>query len=150
MLYTITYPSSIEKAKEYNGSPVPLTETDAVIIKPVAQDPTSAATIGGNSQGTLFIDFTKGNLANVVIRMYGSYLPDPTKNDWYEETIEKDDATNLGLVSLGGQEITLTSNCKYTYHFPIGAFQAYKITVQGTGASNTGSSLKLNVALRIN
>jgi len=150
MLYTITYPSSIEQAKEYSASPVPLTETDAVIIKPVAQDPLSVATIGGNSQGTLFIDFTKGSLTNVVIRMYGSYLPNPTDDDWYEETIEKDDATTLGLVSLGGQEITLTSNCKYTYHFPIGAFQAYKITVQGTGTSNTGSTLKLNVALRVN
>jgi len=150
MLYTITYPSSIEQAKEYDGNPVPLTETDAVVIKPVSQDPTSAATIGGNSQGTLFINFQKGSLTNVVIRMYGSYLPNPTDNDWYEETIEKDDTTTLGLVTLGGQQITLTNDCKYTYHFPIGAFQAYKITVQGTGSSNTGSSLKLNVALRIN
>lgn len=149
MLYTITYPSSTELSKEYTASPVPTVETDAILIKSVPIDSASSATISGNSQGTLFIDFTKGSLTNVVIRMYGSYKANPGDNDWYEETIEKDDPTTLGLVSLGGQEIVLTNNCKFTYHFPIGAFQAYKITVSGTGNA-TGSKITLNCALRVN
>ena len=150
MLYVITYPSCTELAKEYTVTPLPtVAETDAILIKSVPIDSTSAAEISGNSQGTLFIKFTLGSLTNVIIRMWGSYKADPSATDWYEETIEKDDTTTLGLMSLGGQEITLTANCAFAYHFPIGAFQAYKITVQGTGTA-TNSAITLNCALRVN
>lgn len=150
MRYTITYPSSPELAQEYSASPVPLTETDAIIIKGVDSEFASVADIGGNTQGTLYINFVKGNLTKVVIRTYGSYLKNPTDDDWYQEVIEKDDPTTLGLVTLGEQYIELSANAKIAYHFPIGAFKAYKITVQGYGTSNTNSSITLNCALRVN
>ena len=148
-MQTITYPSSTELGKEYSVTPVPTAETDAILIKPVGVDSASAADIGGNTQGTLFIDFTVGSLSKITIRTYGSFKNNPEAADWHQEVIEKDDTTTLGLVTLGVQYIEISANAKIAYHFPIGAFKSYKITIEGSGTA-TNSVLKLNVSLKVN
>ena len=148
-MMTITYPSSTELGKEYSITPVPTSETDAILIKPVGVDSASAADIGGNTQGTLFIKFTKGSLDKITIRTYGSHKNNPTATDWYQEVIEKDDTTTLGLVTLGKQYIEIAADATIAYHFPVGAFRSYKITIQGTGTA-TGSALTLNCSLKVN
>ena len=145
----VTYPSSTELGKEYSITPVPTAETDAILIKPVGVDSASAADIGGNTQGTLFINFTKGSLDKITIRTYGSYKNNPSAGDWHQEVIEKDDTTTLGLVTLGVQYIEISATAKIAYHFPVGAFRSYKITIQGTGTA-TGSVLVLNCSLKVN
>ena len=148
-MITITYPSSTELGKEYSITPVPTAETDAILIKPVGVDSASVADIGGNTQGTLFIDFTIGSLDKVIIRTYGSYKNNPGADDWHQEVIEKDDATTLGLVTLGVQYIELSADAKIAYHFPIGAFKSFKITIEGSGTA-TNSVLVLNCSLKVN
>jgi len=145
----ITYPSATELGTEYTVTPVPTDETDAIIIKPASVDSSSVADVGGNTQGTLFINFTKGSLTKVTIKTYGSYKNNPGASDWYQEVIEKDDATTLGKVTLGKQYIELDASTKIAYHFPLGAFKSFKVTVQGTGTASN-SSLTLNAALKVN
>jgi len=149
-MQVISYPSSVELGTTYTVTPVPTAaETDAIIIKPRSSDSTSVADIGGNTQGTLYIDFTKGSLTSLTIKTYGSLKNDPGAGDWYIETIEKDDDTTLGKITLGEQYITLTATGKLAWHFPIGAFRSYKITIQGVGTA-TNSALTLDCSLKVN
>lgn len=121
-------------------------ETDAITLLDVDADATSVASINSNTQATLFIDFTKGSLTNVIIKFYGSYLNNPTASDWFSETIE---SSSSGTITLTSINITLTANAKQMWHFPIGACRSYKVTVQGTGTA-TSSSLKLYLGMRSN
>lgn len=147
MADTVKFPSATEVPIGYEASPVLLSEVDAIILKPLSADSSSIAEVGGNTQGTLYIDFIKGSLSKASIRIYGSYKANPGSGDWYQETIETDSA---GTATLDEFVIDLTSNKKISYHIPLGAYKSFKITVEGIGASNTGSSIKLNIGLRTN
>lgn len=140
------YISSVELGAQYSAAPVPTSETDAIVIKNPHIDTSSVADIASNTQATLFIKFTKGSLTNVKIRVYGSHLENPSSSDWYQETIETDAS---GVATLDPQVITITSDAVIAYHKLVGAYKAYKVTVEGTGNA-TGSSLTLNLALRVN
>lgn len=121
-------------------------ETDAIIIQSPDYLSTTTASVENNTQGTLYIDFTKGSLTNVIIKVYGSHTGTPTSSDWFAETVE---STSSGTATLYAFNITLTADAKVMYHIPLGANRAHKITVQGTGTA-TSSSLKLYYNLRSN
>lgn len=137
---------STNETKTYSVTPVPTSETDAIVLKDSDVDATSVISVGGNTQGTLFIKFTKGSLTNCVIKMYGSYLGNPTATDWYQESEE---SSSSGEITLNPLSIKLTADTVKTWHFPIGANRSYRITVTGTGTA-TSSSLDLTVGLRNN
>jgi hypothetical protein len=145
----VKFPSSIEVAT-YESSPVSNVEANAIVIREPDIDSSSTISVGSNTQGTLYIDFTKGNLTNAIIRLYGSYLNSGGSfgSEWFIETVE-DTTSGSGDVSLYDMRIVLTSSCQRMFHFPLGACRMYKITVQGTG-DNAGSSIKLAVGLRNN
>jgi len=143
---TIKFAEATDQAT-YTASPVPTTETDAIIAKEVSADSTSVISVGNNTQGTLYIDFTKGSLTNCTIRLYGSPYANPTSEQWFIETEEN---SASGALTINPISIVLTDTiAKKMWHFPLGANRAYKITVQGTGTA-TGSSIKLVLSLRSN
>jgi hypothetical protein len=137
-------------------------ETDAIVLLDVDVTTASGVTnpspnvtsVGGNTQATLYMNFTLGSLTNVVIKFYGSYFPNPTATQWFSES---DAADSTGTLSLSQLNITLTASTPtvesnaggYMFHFPIGACRAYKITVTPTGTA-TGSALSLAVGMRSN
>ena len=145
----VKFPSTIELGTEYKvlaATGIANTEADAIVIKDLDVDSTSVAGIGSNTQASLFIDFTKGSLTNAIIKIYGSYIGSPTASDWYQEVVETDTS---GVATLDAFSIVLTANAKIVYHFPIGAYRAFKVTVGSTG-TKTNSAIKLNLALRNN
>lgn len=150
---TIIFSSSTELGIEYNPmtgevpNVVPLEEVDAIIVKPLNVDSASVAEIGGNTQGTLYIDFIIGALTGVNIRFYGSRVGNPVAADWRQEVVETDTA---GVATLDPFSIRLTASTRIAYHFPVGAYQAFKVTIEGTGVGNAGSAIKLNLGLRNN
>jgi hypothetical protein len=142
----IKFAEATERAS-YTISPVPTTETDAIIVKGADVDSSSVISVGNNTQGTLFIDFTKGSLTNCIIKLYGSPYGNPDTNQWFTETEE---VSSSGALTLNPISIVLTdTTTKKMWHFPLGANRAYKITVTGTG-TNTGSSINLVLSLRSN
>ncbi len=143
---TISFASASEIISYDSAGTVPVTETDALILKSADYDSSSVVSVGGNTQATLLINFTKGSLTNVIIKMYGSQVGNPTASDWYTENEE---TSTTGTITLNPLNITLTADTKGMWHFPIGALKAYKITVTGTGVA-TSSSLKLSLGLRSN
>lgn len=151
MITVVKFPSTIELGKQYfidTPSGVANTETDAIVVYPLEADNTSVAEIGSNTQCTLYIDYASGSLTNATIRLYGSYLPIPGANDWYSETLE-DDNTITGVATLVKYSIVLTNSFRGAWHFPIGAYRAFKITVASSGTI-TNSSIKLNLGMKIN
>lgn len=142
----VRYISSVELGAQYTAAPVPTSETDAITIKNPHIDSASVADIATNTQATLLIKFTIGSLTNVKIRVYGSHLENPTATDWYQEVIETDAS---GVATLDKQVITLAASTTIAYHKLVGAYKAYKVTVEGTGTA-TNSTLTLNLALRVN
>lgn len=146
MTEIIKFPSVVELPTQYGAVIVPTAETTAITLKALDVDSTSVAEVGSNTQGTLYIDFTKGSLTNVAIKFYGSYVADPGTNDWYQEVVETD-AT--GVATLDAFSIVLTATARVAYHIPLGAYKAFKVTVTGSGTA-TGSSIKLNFGMRNN
>jgi hypothetical protein len=142
----VRFPSSTEIPIKYSAVGVSNTETDAIVVKPIDKNPTSIAEIGGNTQATLYIDFTKDTLTKVQIRVYGSYLGNPTANDWFQETVETD---SVGVATLDKFVIELSASARIAYHIAIGAYQAFKITVQSVGTVGS-SAITLNLGLRTN
>src|SRR3990167_5896305 len=141
MIQTIKFTSSTELAPEYApGTTVANTETDAIIVLALDVDPDSVAEAGGNTQATLYINSVKGSLTNTQIRIYCSYINNPTASDWYQEVVETDTS---GVATLDPLVLTFTADAKVAYHFPIGAYKALKVTVGSTGTI-TGSSITLN------
>jgi hypothetical protein len=130
----------------YTDATIPTTEADAIVLLDTDVLATSVTSVGGNTQGTLFIDFTKGSLTSVTIKIYGSYMGNPTATDWYQETEE---TSSSGVLTLNPLSIVVTATSRYEWHFPIGALRAAKITVLTTGTV-TSSALKLSVGLRSN
>ncbi|MEM5785003.1 MAG: hypothetical protein QW469_00490 [Candidatus Aenigmatarchaeota archaeon] len=126
---------------------VPLSETDAIVVLSPDVNPTSVISIGNNTQGTLYIDFTKGSLDGVEIKLYGSPYPNPSSTQWFSETEE---SSSSGVLNLNDISINITSNSKKMWHFPLGANRSYKITIKGLGTSNANSSLTLILSLRSN
>jgi hypothetical protein len=126
---------------------VPVIETAAITCLDTDVLATSVISVGGNTQGTLYIDFTKGSLTNVTIKVYGSYVGSPTSSDWYSETQEVD---STGTATLYAYQIVMAdTTAKYAWHFPIGAYRALKITVTGSG-TQTGGILNLHLGVRSN
>jgi hypothetical protein len=146
MAYAIRYTSADDLASYAPSGTVSNTETTALTVKDIDIDSDSVASIGGNTQGTLFINFTKGSLTNCTIRIYQSYLGNPDTGDWYQETSEADSS---GALTLNPLTIVLTATAKLTWHFPIGAARATKVTVQSLGTV-TASNIKLYLSLRSN
>lgn len=146
---TITYPSSPEMSASFQGAtPLPDTnEHDAIVLKVLETDAQTVAEINGNSQATLYINFTKGNSTKVQIRFYGSYLKSPTASDWFQEVVETD---TTGVAALDKFIIELTASTQIAYHLPIGAYQTFKVTYQAVGADLTNSTLFLKLGLRTN
>lgn len=147
-MQVIRYNSEIDLGVQYGPVIVPtVTETNAIVISaPDVAGPTSVASNEGNTQATLYLDFTKGSLTNVSVKIYGSYLASPTANDWYQETVETD---AVGVATLDPFSIVLTATARIAYHFPLGAYRTIRITVQGNGTA-TSSLMKLNLGLRNN
>ncbi len=130
----------------YEFNPVPTTETDAIVVKSVDVDNNSVISVGNNTQGSLYIDFTKGSLTSVSIKLYGSPYSNPTSTQWFPETEE---SSSSGVLTLNDLSISMTADGRKMWHFPLGANRSYKITVTGTG-TNTGSKIKLVLSLRSN
>jgi len=142
----IKFAEATERAS-YTASPVPTIETDAIVVRGADVDSSSIISVGNNTQGTLFIDFTRGSLTNCTIKLYGSPYGNPDANQWFTETEE---SSSSGALTLNPISIVLTdSAARKMWHFPLGANRAYKITVQGNG-TNTGSSINLVLSLRSN
>ncbi len=143
------------KAVEYLGAfdkitrsadPVPLIETDLIVLRGADKtdnlaDPASA------TQGTLYIDYTEGNLDDVTIKIYTSHLAEPGDDDWHEET---DSIGDAGVITLHTLEHVLDSDGRKTWHFPIGAIRSLKVTINGGGADNTDSTIECTLGLRTN
>lgn len=146
MLKIVQFPSSTELGIQYTASPVPLSETDAIVLSPLNVDGTVVAEAGGNTQATLYIKYVKGTSTSATLRVYGSYLDSPGINDWYKETVETDAA---GVATLDPFSIVLTADAVIAYHFPIGAFKTLKVTVVRAGVDGS-SSIILNLGLRTN
>ena len=125
---------------------VPVTETTAITCLDTDVLATSIISVGGNTQGTLYIDFTLGSLTNCSIKVYGSYVGSPTSSNWFQETQEVDTA---GVATLYPYSILMTGNTKVAWHFPIGAYRALKITATGSG-TQTGGILNLHLGVRSN
>jgi hypothetical protein len=139
----------------YTAATIPTTEAAAIVINDIETYPGSstntaiAGGVGGNTQATLFIDFTKDTLTNCLIKFYGSYKGDAvaaTAADWFSETEE---TSTTGTLTLNPINITLTASASDMWHFPMGACRSYKITVTTTGAIGT-AALKLTLGLRSN
>jgi len=145
---TIRFSSSVELATAYVAAAgaVPTSETAAITVKGLDVDSSATAEVSGNTQATLYINFTKGSLTNVSIKIYGSYLENPGSGDWYQEVVETD---STGVATLDAFSIVLTANAVVVYHFPIGAYKALKVTVTGSG-TQTGGALTLNLGFRTN
>lgn len=126
--------------------PIPLTETDVIVLNGRDRSENLIDPASG-TQGTLYIDYTQGNLDNVTIKVYSSYLDEPGANDWYQETDAVGDA---GTITLHNLEIAQAGDAQMTWHFPIGAMRSIKVTVEGGGADNTNSEIDLTLAVRSN
>lgn len=137
-----------QSSKAYaSAGTVPTSETDAIILAEVEYATTpNCVDASDNTQATLYIDFTKGSLTNVLIKIYGSPVSSPAAADWYTETTE---ASSSGAITLYPLILTLTATTKSTWHFPIGANRGLKVTVTGTGTA-TSSELNLRLNLRNN
>jgi len=146
MATPIRFCSSCDMASFDSGGVLATSETTAITVLDTDALSTSVVSIGGNTQGTLYIDFTKGSLTNVIIKIYGSYLGNPTSSDWFQETQESD---SNGTATLYAYNITLTADAKLAWHFPLGAYRSLKITYTGTGTA-TSSALKLYLGARSN
>jgi hypothetical protein len=142
----VRYDSAIELGAYTSDDIVPTDETDAIVIKDIDVDATSIASVGGNTQATLYIDFTLGSLTNCTVRIYQSYLGNPTATDWYQETSETESS---GALTLNLLRIVMTADTKKTWHFPIGASRATRITIQGSGTQDD-SLIHLRLGLRSN
>lgn len=145
----VKFPSTIELGTQYSvlaATGVANTETDAIVIKDLDVNSAVVAGVGSNTQASLFIDFTKGSLTSVTLKVYGSYIGNPTAADWYQEVVETDTS---GVATLDPFSIVISATSKLVYHFPIGSYRAVKITVGSTGTI-TNSAIKLNLALRNN
>ena len=144
----VRYASAGDVVTYTSPSTVSNTETDAIVLLDTDVLATSVASVGGNTQGTLYMNFTIGSLTTVTIRLYGSYLSNPTATDWF---IETEESSSSGVLTLNnvGIVLTATTTVPKMWHFPIGACKAYKITIQSSGTI-TSSSIFLAVALRSN
>lgn len=143
----IKYASGIDVASGYTVTPIPTVATTAFTVLDLDVDSTSVASVGGNTQATLYIDYTVGSLTSCDIIIYSSYVGNPADTDWYQETQESDSS---GVATLYPFKITLgNADLKIDYHFPIGAVRAIKVAVQASG-TNTSSALTLNLGLRSN
>lgn len=124
-------------------------ETAAITLVDNDIDQTKVVSVGGNTQATLYIDFTKGSLTSMDIYFYGSYEGNPDASGaegWFSES---DDTDNSGVLTLNQLSIHMTATTKMMFHFPIGACRAYKITVKPTGTT-TSSAILLAVGMRSN
>lgn len=143
----VRYPSVIE-FKEYTTGEgtVPTSETDALVFQSVDYESGSVVSVAGNTQLSLYIDFTKGSLTNCELIVYLSHKGSPGALDWYQESVESE---STGVLTITPMKIVMTASTKAVWHNPIGSAYAVKITVKGNGTV-TGSSLKLKGALRVN
>lgn len=149
MATVVRFDSSIDLPAQYAvGTPVGVAnaETDAIVVEDL-EDTTVVASVAGNTQGTLYVAFTKSSLTNCTIKVYGSYLKAPTASDWYQEVVESDSS---GVATLNAFSIVLTADATVVYHFPIGSYRSLKVTVASTGTPVVGSAIKLNLGLRNN
>jgi hypothetical protein len=156
MPLTITrFGSAIDlKTVSYTSSTLPTTEADAIVLLDTDISTASGTTnpspnvtsVGGNTQGTLYINFTKNTLTNCILKFYGSYVGNPGSGDWYSES---DAADTSGVLTLNQLDITMTASTKMMFHFPIGACRAYKVTVATTGSIGT-DTLSLAIGMRSN
>ena len=156
---TIRYGSADDlKTKVYTAGNLPTTEVDAIVLKDVdiptettnAYISPNVTSVGGNTQATLYINFTKGGVTSCTIKVYGGYEGNPDATNaagWFSESSETDSS---GALTLNPVTIVLTATAKLLWHFPIGACRAYKITVLSTGGSVTTDALSLAVAMRSN
>ncbi len=161
MKNVITYPSEPELAVPYviaAATGISNTETDAFVIKvPEATTGGGPASVGANTQGTLYIKYVPASLTNCKIRIYGSQLVNPTATDWYQETFESDATAaptttatlSLFVIDLGTTDFSGATNKPAAYHFAFGAYKSLKVTVQSVGVI-TNSAITLNLGLRVN
>ena len=153
---TVKFSDSIDlKVTVYAASAIPTSQTDAVVLKDIdistattsAQNSPNMTSVGGNTQGTLYIDFVKGTGGNLTLTPYLGYEGNPDAvgaEGWFQES---DDSDASGVLTLNGLSIVITADCKKTFHFPIGAARAYKWTASASAGSG---SLLLAVGLRSN
>ena len=157
MSQTVRFASTNDIASaSYVAGTIPnASETTAILINDIETYPGSSTNtaivggVGGNTQATLFIDFTLSSLTNCTIKFYGSYKGDAvaaTATDWFVETEE---ASTTGTLTLSPVSIVMTGSLNGMWHFPMGACRSYKITVNSTGTAGT-SALKLTLGLRSN
>jgi hypothetical protein len=156
MSQTVRFASTNDIASvSYTATTIPTTETAAIVINDIETYPGSSTNtaivggVGGNTQATLFIDFTLGTATNCIIKFYGSYKGDAvaaTATDWF---IETEEASTTGTLTLYPVSVVLTAGVNEMWHFPIGACRSYKVTVTTTGTV-TSSALKLTLGLRSN
>ena len=138
---------SADDLKSYTLTPLANAETDTIVLKDIDVSAGSVVSVGGNTQGTLYINYSHGSLTACVIKVYGSYVGDPGSGDWYTET---DEADSSGVLTLNPLSIAIgNADFKGMWHFPIGAMRALKITTTTTGTV-TSSAITLNLALRSN
>jgi hypothetical protein len=154
MTDTIRFASTLD-LKTYSADATAIaamnyTETTAIVLKDVDIDQSYVTSVGGNTQGTLYINFTKGSLTSMDIYFYGGYEGNPdaaSAAGWFSESDETDTS---GVLALNQLSIHLTADNKMMFHFPIGACRAYKITVKPSGTATTGAAISLAVGLRSN
>ena len=158
MLNTVKFSSAMDlKTKTYTSATLPTTEADAIVLKDIdvntstgsAINAPNVTSVGGNTQGTLYINFTKNTLTSCTIKFYGGYEADPDlagSVGWFLESSETDSS---GVLTLNPVSIVLTATGKMMFHFPIGSCRAYKVTVLTTGSIGT-DTLSLAVGLRNN
>jgi hypothetical protein len=157
----VKFPSEPEVAGPYTVSAatgVSNTETVAfTILVPEAKLGGGPASVGANTQGTLYIKYVPASLTNCKIRIYGSYLTNPASTDWYSESFEVDTTSaptttatiSEFLIDLGTVDYSGATNGPIAWHFPLGAYKSLKVTVQSVGTI-TSSALTLTLGLRTN
>lgn len=139
---TTRFPSGIEK-KTATVSVIPNTETEVITLLAPDLDSTSVVSPNGNTQATLWLDFTKGSVTSATFKIYSTL----DGVNWYNEQLVT--AGSAGAVTLDDINFTLTTTAKKIYHFPIGAIRGLRVTAQSVGTT-TGSSINCSITLKTN
>ena len=149
-MQVVRFYSSIEP-KETDPAvyaPVANTETDLFQVWSPDYQPLVPVSVGGNTQATLNIAFTKGSLTNASFKIYGT--PDEINRAggvrWFPVTVA---TYTAGVAVLDDLVILLAASGNKSYEFGVGAWKGIRVTAQSSGTV-TGSEAEVILSFRTN
>jgi hypothetical protein len=142
-MQVVRFYSSVELKKiDPQYTPVLNAETTVLEVSSPDYAPLVPASVGGNTQATLNIDFTLGSLTSADIKIYGT----PDLVTYYPVTVA---TYTAGVAVLDDLSIHFTATGRKAYEFGVGAWKGIRITALSVGTV-TSSRLDVTLSFRTN